>query len=56
VGIGLALLSYNGTLFWGFVGDYDLVPDLDRFVDDVLEARAALEEAARDRNRPLPES
>jgi len=46
VGIGLALLSYNGTLFWGFLADYDLVPDLDRFVDDVRDSRAALEEAA----------
>jgi hypothetical protein len=56
VGIGLALLSYNGTLFWGFLGDYDLVPDLDRFVDDVRKARGALEEAARRRSRPAPES
>jgi WS/DGAT/MGAT family acyltransferase len=56
VGIGLALLSYNGTLFWGFLGDYDLVPDLDRFVEDVCHARATLEEAARSRIRPLPES
>ena len=56
VGIGLALLSYNGTLSWGFLGDYDLVPDLDRFVDDVREARGALEVAARRRSRPVPES
>jgi hypothetical protein len=56
VGIGLALLSYNGTLFWGFLGDYDLVPDLDRFVDDVRQARATLEKAARRGRRPIAKS
>jgi WS/DGAT/MGAT family acyltransferase len=43
VGIGVALLSYNGTVFWGFQADYDLVPDLELFVEDVVAAQCALE-------------
>jgi WS/DGAT/MGAT family acyltransferase len=48
VGLGVAVLSYDGTLFWGFQGDYDLVPDLERFGDDVREAWIALEKRARE--------
>ena len=44
----MAVLSYDGTLFWGFQGDYDLVPDLERFGDDVREAWIALEKRARE--------
>jgi len=43
VGLAVALLSYNGTLCWGFQADYDLVPDLSRFSDDVVDAHHALE-------------
>ena len=32
VGIGVALISYNGRLCWGFNADAELVPDLDVFV------------------------
>ena len=49
VGIGVAILSYDGTLFWGFQADYDHVPDLRRFVEDVREAKLALEQGKRDR-------
>jgi len=42
VGLGVAVLSYDGTLYWGLQGDYDLVPDLGRFADDLRTARAAL--------------
>jgi hypothetical protein len=34
-GIGVALISYDGRLCWGFNGDYELVPDLDLFAQDV---------------------
>jgi WS/DGAT/MGAT family acyltransferase len=34
-GLGVALFSYDGTLFWGFNGDWDLVPDLNHFANDV---------------------
>jgi len=42
-GIGVALLSYNGSVFWGFQADYDLVPDLECFVEDIADAQSALE-------------
>ncbi len=32
LGLGIALMSYNGRLCWGFNADYDLVPDLREFV------------------------
>jgi hypothetical protein len=30
-GLGIALMSYDGKLCWGLNGDYDLMPDLQRF-------------------------
>jgi WS/DGAT/MGAT family acyltransferase len=42
VGIGVAVLSYDGTLFWGLQAEYDLVPDLACFADDIRDAIAAL--------------
>jgi hypothetical protein len=41
LGMGVALLSYNGKIFWGFNADYDLVPDLWRFIEDI---RSSFEE------------
>jgi len=32
MGLGIALMSYSGKLFWGFNADYDLLPDLGAFV------------------------
>jgi diacylglycerol O-acyltransferase len=32
VGLGIALISYNGQVCWGFNADFDKVPDLPRFV------------------------
>jgi WS/DGAT/MGAT family acyltransferase len=46
LGLGIALMSYNGKLCWGFNGDYDLVPDLEIFKSFVCEAFAALKAAA----------
>jgi diacylglycerol O-acyltransferase / wax synthase len=34
-GLGIALFSYDGTIFWGFNADWDLVPDLNHFANDV---------------------
>jgi WS/DGAT/MGAT family acyltransferase len=55
-GIGVALISYDGRLCWGFNGDYELVPDLDLFAQDVEASfkdltMAATSEAGR---LPLP--
>jgi hypothetical protein len=35
LGLGIALLSYQRSLAWGFVADRDLVPDLHQLVLDV---------------------
>jgi len=32
-GLGVAIISYAGKMCWGFHADYDLVPDLRRFVE-----------------------
>ena len=38
LGLGIALMSYDGRLCWGFNADYDLMPDLHRFVSGVRDA------------------
>jgi diacylglycerol O-acyltransferase len=44
--LGIALFSYAGRLYWGFNGDWDLLPDLHRIVEDVAESFAELRQAA----------
>lgn len=46
IGIGIALMSYDGGVFWGFTADYDLVPDLADFVDGISRSFAELAAAA----------
>jgi hypothetical protein len=46
LGLGIALLSYDGRIGWGFNADYDVVPDLSAFVGDVQAAFRALRAAA----------
>ena len=48
-GLGVALFSYEGKLCWGFNGDYELVPDLAAFVEDVQIAFEGLRAATVDR-------
>ncbi len=38
LGLGIALFSNAGTLFWGFNADRDVVPDLEVFVDGLHAA------------------
>jgi diacylglycerol O-acyltransferase / wax synthase len=45
-GIGVALLSYDGAINFGIVGDYDLLWDLDDFGDDLRESLAELASVA----------
>jgi diacylglycerol O-acyltransferase len=45
VGLTVALLSYDGRLFWGFMADYDRVPDLDLFRDDMRDSLSAVQAA-----------
>jgi WS/DGAT/MGAT family acyltransferase len=47
LGLGIALLSYNGRIHWGFSADWDVVPDLDVFVQDTKDSLAELLRAAR---------
>lgn len=46
VGLSIGLVSYDGTLYWGFCADPDRVPDLDHFVAKIARAADALERAA----------
>lgn len=41
-GIGVALFSYNGTLYWGIHADYDAVPDTDAFIESIHTATRQL--------------
>ena len=41
-GLGVALLSYDGAINFGVVGDFDLMWDLDEFADDLRESLAEL--------------
>ncbi len=45
-GLGVAILSYNGLLNFGLVGDYDIMFDLEDFAEDVLLSLEELREAA----------
>jgi diacylglycerol O-acyltransferase / wax synthase len=44
VGVSVGLISYNGKMCWGFNADYELVPDLRKFVEMI---DAAFQELAR---------
>ena len=46
LGIGIALMSYDGKLCWGVNADYDLVPDLDEFMASIRDSFAELRRAA----------
>lgn len=47
MGIGIAIFSYDGQMCWGFNADFELVPDLARFVGFVAEAFEELQVIAR---------
>jgi WS/DGAT/MGAT family acyltransferase len=53
-GLGIALFSYNGKMFWGFNADPELVPDLADFVADIHDAFIELKRAASIRPAPKP--
>ena len=44
--LGVAIVSYNGTLNFGLVGDFKVLHDLDQLATDLTEALAELGEAA----------
>jgi WS/DGAT/MGAT family acyltransferase len=47
MGLGIALLSYDGAIYWGMNADYDLFPDTSEVVDAIHESFAALEVVAQ---------
>src|SRR3954469_4487648 len=49
--LGIAIMSYDGRLFFGLLGDYDTLPDLDAAATDLDHAIGALSRAA---GAPLP--
>jgi WS/DGAT/MGAT family acyltransferase len=40
--LGIAMISYDGGFYWGFNSDWDAVPDLHDFVDEVAREYEAL--------------
>jgi diacylglycerol O-acyltransferase len=55
--LAIAIMSYNGGLDYGLLGDYDAMPDIDVVADGIEAALAELLAAARGRRpRPAPQS
>ncbi len=46
MGLGIAIVSYNGTIDFGLVGDWSVLPDLDHLGELFAEALAELGESA----------
>jgi WS/DGAT/MGAT family acyltransferase len=46
IGLGIALMSYDGQVFWGFNADYNLVPDVADFASLIAASFAKLAETA----------
>ena len=45
-GLGVAIMSYNGRMNFGLVGDYDVLYDIDELGGDLYAALAELAGAA----------
>jgi WS/DGAT/MGAT family acyltransferase len=50
--LAIAIMSYNGQMNFGLLGDYDAVPDLDRIGDGIEASLAELVALARRRTAP----
>ena len=46
--LAIAIMSYDGALDFGLLGDYDALPDIDLIADGIADSLAELLEAARD--------
>ena len=51
-GAGIAIFSYAGKLYWGFNADWDVLADLDQFIEAVQDSYE--ERPERRRQRPAP--
>ncbi len=49
--LAIAIMSYNGGLNFGLLGDYDALPDIDRIGEGLGEALAELVALARAHER-----
>jgi hypothetical protein len=45
--LAVAIMSYNGTVDFGLLGDYDAMPDIDFVASAISESLAELVDAAR---------
>jgi diacylglycerol O-acyltransferase len=52
--LGIALMSYDEDLFWGLNADWDAIPDLHDFAEDVDAGFRELSSAARGSTSALP--
>ncbi len=52
-GLGIALLSYDGRLHWGFLADPSVVPDLEELVYVIAVSFCELLECASEARRPI---
>ena len=56
-GLGFAIMSYNGRMNFGLVGDYDVLYDIDDLALDLHESLAELADAAgRTIGTPAPDA
>jgi diacylglycerol O-acyltransferase len=46
-GLAIAIMSYNGAIDFGLLGDYDALPDIDTIADGIEDGLAQLRGAAR---------
>jgi hypothetical protein len=54
--LAIAIMSYNGQMNFGLLGDYDALPDLDRIGDGIEASLAELLALARRRQAPAKSS
>jgi WS/DGAT C-terminal domain len=52
LGLNIAIVSYNGSVFFGMLADRDLVPDLANFAKHLEQSIADFREAALVRHTP----
>ncbi|MEN8161474.1 MAG: wax ester/triacylglycerol synthase family O-acyltransferase [Myxococcota bacterium] len=52
MGVGIGLLSYDGTVNWGFNSDPEIVPDADVFVEQIKAAYARVAKLAPEEPKP----
>ena len=45
--LGIAVLSYDGRVFWGFNSDWDALPDVHNIVEGIREQFGELRSAAK---------